>query len=105
MTFQVITTINQGVPLKALYFAEGSPYNLYGITMIKGKETRKAVADVFEFYLTTLSREDKAAYLPEQVFKVQDNNIPNYPTNVKAADITGIDNIAEKQRLLEKWKY
>jgi iron(III) transport system substrate-binding protein len=105
MTFQAVTTINQGTPLTIRYFDEGSPYNLYGITMIKSKETRKAVRDVFEFYSTILSREDKELYLPEPVFKVQSNTIPNYPKNVKTADMTGIDNNAEKQRLLEKWKY
>jgi iron(III) transport system substrate-binding protein len=105
MVFQVVTTINLGVPLKILFFEEGSPYSTYGVTMIKGKETRKAVKDVFEFYSTILSREDKELYMPEQIFKVQTNNIPNYPKNVKAADMTGIENLTEKQRLLEKWKY
>jgi hypothetical protein len=31
--------------------------------------------------------------------------MPNYPQNVKIADMTGIENLAEKQRLLEKWQY
>jgi iron(III) transport system substrate-binding protein len=105
MVFQVVTTINGGVPLKILFFEEGSPYSTYGVTMIKGKETRKAVRDVFEFYSTILSREDKELYMPEQIFKVQTNTIPNYPLDVKPANMTGIEDLAEKQRLMEKWKY
>jgi iron(III) transport system substrate-binding protein len=105
MTFQVVTTINQGVPLNILFFEEGSPYSVYGLAMIKGKETRKAVRDVFEFFMTTVVYEDKDLFMPEQIFKVQPNTIPNYPQNVLAADMTGIENLAEKQRILEKWKY
>jgi iron(III) transport system substrate-binding protein len=105
MTYQVVSTINKGVPLKIIYFEEGSPYSVYGLGIIKGKETRKAVRDVFEFYLTTLNREDKELFVPELIFKNQVNNIPNYPQNVRIADMTGIENLAEKQRLLEKWQY
>jgi iron(III) transport system substrate-binding protein len=105
MTFQVVTTINQGVPLNILFFEEGSPYTMYGLAMIKGKETRKAVQDVFEFFLTEVVYGDKELFMPEQIFKDQPNNIPNYPQNVPAADMTGIENLMERQRILEKWKY
>ena len=106
MTAQAVTVVNtRDVPLKIIYFDEGSPYNVYGLGIIKGKETKKAVRDVFEFYLDTLSREDKELFVPEQVFKSQVNNIPNYPQNIKTADMNGIGNLAEKERLLEKWKY
>jgi iron(III) transport system substrate-binding protein len=105
MTFQVVTAINQGVPLTITFFEEGSPYSAYGTAIIKGKETKKAVRDVFEFFLTTLIYEDKELFMPEQIFKVQPKNIPNYPQNVPAADMTGIENLAEKQRVLEKWEH
>jgi iron(III) transport system substrate-binding protein len=105
MTMQVVTTINKGIPLKIIYFEEGSPYAVYGLGIIKGKETRKAVRDVFEFYLTSLNREDKELFSPEQIFKEQTSTIPNYPQNVRVADMTGIEDLAEKQRLLEKWQY
>ncbi|MDR2479627.1 MAG: extracellular solute-binding protein [Treponema sp.] len=105
MTFQAVSAINNGIPLKVLYFEEGSPYTLYGTAVIKGKETRKAVRDVFEFYMSTLNREDKELFVPEQIFKVQTNTIANYPQNVKTADMRGIESIAEKERLLARWKY
>ena len=106
MTFQAVTAINErGIPLKIVYFEEGSPYTLYGMGMIKGKDSRKAVQDVFNFYVYTLTREDKDLYSPEQIFKTQVNNIPNCPTNVKVADMRGIESLPEKERLLEKWKY
>jgi iron(III) transport system substrate-binding protein len=105
MTFQAVTKINDGIPLKIIFFEEGSPYTMYGMAIIKGKETRKPVRDVFEFYVNTLTREDKELFTPEQIFKVQENNIPNYPKNVKTADMTGIESLSEKERLLARWKY
>jgi iron(III) transport system substrate-binding protein len=106
MTMQVVTAINsRGVPLKIVYFEEGSPYTVYGMGMIKGKDSKKAVRDVFEFYVYTLTREDKELFAPEQIFKSQTNTIPNYPQNIKVADMRGIESLPEKERLLEKWKY
>ena len=102
----IVNAINtRGIPLKAIFFEEGSPYSMYGMGIIKGKESKKAVREVFEFYAFTLNREDKELFVPEQVFKNQVNNIPNYPKNIKAADMRGIEDLSEKERLLAKWKY
>jgi len=106
MTAQAVTVINtRDVPMKIIYFDEGSPYTMYGLSIVKGKDTKKAVREVFEFYMDTLSREDKELFVPEQVFKSQNNTIPNYPQNVKTADMQGIGSLPEKERLLAKWKY
>ena len=106
MTYQLVTVINsRNAPLSIYFFEEGSPYSLYGTAMIKGKETRKSVREVFEFYAYTLNNEDKELFAPEQIFKDQINNIPNYPKNVLEADMRGIESLSEKERLLEKWKY
>ena len=106
MTFQAVTAINtRGVPLRIMYFEEGSPWTMYGMGIIKGKDSRQAVKDVFEFYVNVLTREDKELFVPEPIFKVQENNIPNYPRDVKTADMRGIESLPEKERLLEIWKY
>ena len=104
MTMQIINAINsRGVPLEAIFFEEGSPYTMYGTAIIKGKENRKAVQDVFKFYAFTLNMEDKELFAPEQIFKNQVNNIPNYPKNIKVANMKGIESLSEKERILEKW--
>ena len=104
MTAQAVTAINDGANLKILFFEEGSPYSLYGYAIPKGKETRKAVVDVFDFFYNTLVMEDKELYYPEQVFVDQVNNIDNYPTDIQYADMH--DNTTEeKSRLLDKWEY
>ncbi|MBO4788238.1 MAG: extracellular solute-binding protein [Lachnospiraceae bacterium] len=104
MTAQAVTAINNGANLKILFFEEGSPYSLYGYAIPKGKENRKAVIDVFEFFYNTLVFEDKELYYPEQVFTNQKNEIANYPSDIKYADMHG-NTTDEKKRLLEKWEH
>jgi len=106
MTFHAVTVINtREMPLRIIYFEEGSPYTIYGMGIILGKDSKQAVRDVFEFYAYTLNREDKELFAPEQIFKSQVNNVPNYPQDIKIADMRGIESLPEKERLLAKWKY
>ncbi len=104
MTAQAVTAINNGANLKILFFEEGSPYSLYGYAIPEGKQNRKAVVDVFNFFYTTLVMEDKELYYPEQVFVNQVNNIENYPTGINYADMHG-NTTEEKTRLLDNWQY
>ena len=104
MTAQAVTAINDGANLKILFFEEGSPYSLYGYAIPEGKQNRKAVMDVFNFFYETLVMEDKELYYPEQVFVGQVNSIENYPTDIQYADMH--DNTTEeKSRLLDNWEY
>lgn len=104
MTAQAVTAINDGANLKILFFEEGSPYTLYGYAMPDGKQNKKAVADVFEFFYTTLVQEDKELFFPEQIFVDQTNDVKNYPTNIKYADMSN-NTTEEKVRLLDKWEH
>lgn len=104
MTAQAVTAINDGANLKILFFEEGSPYAMYGYAMPQGKETRKAVKDVFDFFYTTLVMEDKELFFPEQVFIQQETSIENYPTDIPYANMEG-NTTEEKARLLENWEY
>ena len=104
MTAQAVNAINNGANLKILFFDEGSPYSLYGYAMPEGKQTRKAVVDVFNFFYNTLVKEDKELFYPEQIFLDQVNNIENYPTNIKYGNMQG-NTTEEKTRLLENWAY
>ena len=104
MTAQAVTAINEGANLKIVFFEEGSPYSLYGIAMPEGKQFRKAVKDVFDFFYTDLVPEDKALYYPEQIYKDLVFEIENYPTGIIYADMAG-NTTQEKTRLLENWEY
>ncbi len=104
MTAQAVTKINEGANLKILFFEEGSPYSLYGYAIPEGKQNRKAVVDVFNFFYSTLVLEDKELYYPEQVFADQVNNIENYPTDIPYGDMNN-NTTDEKTRLLENWEF
>ncbi len=103
MTAQTVTEINNGVDLKILFFEEGSPFAVYGMAMIDGKQDRQAVRDVFDYFNSTLVEIDKQNYFPEKIYKDKDFVIENYPQNIVYADMSG-DSGEEKERLQEKWK-
>jgi iron(III) transport system substrate-binding protein len=106
MTLTAVQAINsRGVPLELFFFSEGAPSITTGMAIIKGKESRPAVREVFEFVLAKLVRDDKELYCPEPIFKDQPNNIPNYPLSIPYADMAGVYDIALKERLLGRWKY
>ncbi|MEG2882415.1 MAG: extracellular solute-binding protein [Christensenella sp.] len=102
MTAQTVTEINKGVNLEIISFEEGSPYTRYGIGMVKGKENKKCVQEVFDFMNSTLIPEDKEKFFPEKIYKDRDFEVENYPKNIVYADMSG-DTRAEKERLLERW--
>lgn len=104
MTAPAVTQINAGHPIKLLYFEEGSPYSLYGQSMIRGKETSTVVKEVFDFLVNDFTRENCARYFPERLFRDQDYTVQNYPQNIVYADMSG-DTAEEKTRLLDLWKY
>lgn len=104
MTAQAVIQINEGTPLKVLYFEEGAPFSLYGQAMVNGKETRESVKRVFDFMINTYSYENNEKFLPEKIFKDKDYTLDNYPENIKYSDMKN-NTISEKQRLLEKWEH
>ena len=48
---------------------------------------------------------DKEHFSPEPIYTGQQTTIPNYPQNIVYADMTGIQDAAQKERLLSLWKY
>lgn len=104
MTAQAVTSINDGANLKIVFFEEGSPYSLYGFAMLDGKQNKKAVREVFDFFYTTLVAEDKARFYPEKIYADVDFEIENYPQNIPYGDMSG-NTTVEKLRLLDNWEY
>jgi len=104
MTSHAVTQINEGAPLKVLFFEEGSPFTLYGQSIIAGKETRQCVKEVFDFLVNTYSYELNEKFFPEQIFNDVTFTIENYPENIVYADMSN-NTIEEKTRLLDLWKY
>ncbi len=104
MTGQAVTAINDGATLEIIYFDEGSPYSMYGQGIIRGKENRACVKEVFDFLINTYSYENCEKFFPEQIFREITYEIENYPANIQYANMDN-NTMAEKTRLLEKWKH
>lgn len=104
-TYYAVNEINKGAELEVIYFDEGAPYNIYPAAMIAGREKDEDIMEVFRYLVNEVSREDKKLYVPEKVFKEQESTLENFPKNIVYGDMTGIDDIETKERLLEKWNH
>lgn len=102
MTGPAVMQLNEGHPLKILYFEEGSPYSMYGQSIIKGQEGNAAVREVFDFLIHDFTYENCERYFPEKLFVDIDYTVENYPNPIVYADMSG-DTMEEKNRLLDLW--
>lgn len=105
LIFTAVSEINKGTPLKIIIPESGSPYSMSGLALIKGRETQDSVKKIFDFLYNDFLVYDKEYFSPEKILKEQNVKLPNFPTNVPYADMTGIDDSAKKEELLGKWKY
>lgn len=105
LTYQVVTEINNGNPLKMIYPETGSPYSLDGVSIVKGKDKKEDVQEVFTYLVNDYLVYDKNLYNPGQILKNQNSKMENYPENIGYADMTDLENLDVKEDLLGKWKY
>ncbi len=104
MTSNAVTQINEGAPLKIIFFPEGSPFTMYGMSIISGKETRDSVREVFDYLVKTYNYRLNEKFFPELMFKDVSYKVKNYPENIVYADMSN-NSSDEKTRLLGLWKY
>lgn len=105
LTFQAVSERNSGQPFEIIYPPEGSPYSLTGTAMINGHHTKDNVAEVYDFIIHDFLIYDKENFSPEIIYEGQTIVLENYPENILYADMTGIQDDQEKERLLAIWKY
>ena len=93
-----------GYDFKIVELESGSPYNTTSAGIIKGRETKEDVKEVFQWLITDFSKYDKEVYLPANLFKNQEIKIKNYPKNVKDANMKSIQDAKVKEELSKKWE-
>jgi len=103
MTSQGATAITEGYKFEIISLETGAPYNTTSYGIIKGRENKENVKKIFEWLSTEYIRFDKENYMPDVILKEQKNNVKNYPTNFKEANMRGIDSIETKNKLIEIW--
>lgn len=105
MTYQGAAEITNGANYEIIELDTKTPYNTTSSAIIKGREEKANVKEVFEFIMKDFSKYDKEHFVPGKILKDQESKIPNYPTNLKDADMTGINDIELKNKLISKWKF
>ncbi|MBR0385810.1 MAG: extracellular solute-binding protein, partial [Erysipelotrichaceae bacterium] len=103
MTYNIALAINAGEPLKILFFDEGAPIAYYGQAMIKGKDERPAVKEVFDYliYDYRILEIQESPDLPTIIgYEVDVPNVPEIPFG----DMSN-DTIDVKEYLLSKWTH
>lgn len=103
MTSQGANAITEGYNFEIISLETGAPYNTTSFGIIKGRETDENVKKVFDWISTEFIRYDKENFMPDVILKDQISNVPNYPTNLVDADMTGIDDVNTKNNLTKKW--
>ena len=70
-----------------------------------GRDQRPEVVEVFDFIVNDFMTYDKEHYSPEQLYEGQQNLVQGYPKDIPYADMRGMRDDKEKERLLNQWKY
>ncbi len=99
-----VKAINDGTELEIIFFDEGAPYALYGQGIIKGKETRPTVKEVFDYLYGTYGYLNCENFFPEPIYADRTFTVENYPDHIPYSDMSG-DTAAMKDHLLAKWKH
>lgn len=105
MISQAVDAINEGnTELEILFFEEGAPFNLYGTSIVKGKETNEKVKAVMDYFYNTFIDAVDAKYYPEPVMKNKTYSVANYPSGINYSDMSN-NTLARKEGLLAKWAH
>ena len=104
MTAQGVEAINDGYDYSIVSLETGSPYNTTSCGIISGRETDENVRKVFQWLIEDFGKYDKENHMPDLVLIDQENKMKNYPTDLKNADMTGIDSTEVKEKLIERWE-
>ena len=90
--------------LEILFFEEGAPFNLYGNSIVKGKDKRESVKKVMDYLYSDFTDAVCARYYPEPVLKNKVYNVAAFPENITYSDMSN-NTLAKKEDLLAKWKH
>lgn len=104
MTSQGVEAINEGYNFQIVSLKTGVPYNTTSFGIIKGRENKENVREIFEWLMNDFGKYDKEYFSPDKILKNQEVKVKNYPTNLKDAKMDGIDSVSVKQDLMSKWE-
>ena len=103
MVSEAVQAINEGYELEIIELATGTPYNTTSLGIVKGRDTKDGVKEVFDYIVNEFGPWDKENFVLGNLYKNQKSAIKNNPTNLKDADMKNISSIEVKNKLTERW--
>lgn len=111
MHFQAVEYANKNPDIGITYFSEGSPYTLYTMGMINGKQNNEKVKEVYDYFFSYVNYLDNCNIVPETIYKASAAK-PVTVENWKSPSDYGVDytpmkNLLDpdyKNHLLDSWK-
>ena len=111
MHFQAVEYANKNDDIGITYFTEGSPYTLYTMGMINGKEKNEKVKEVYDYFFNHVNYLDNCNIVPETIYKpefAKKVTVENWksPSDYNV-DYTAMKNLLDpdyKNQLLDAWK-
>ena len=111
MHFQAVEYANKNSDIGITYFEEGSPYTLYTMGMINGKQTRAEVKEVYDYFFNCVNYLDNSQIVPETIYKAgfaKPVTVENWKSpSDYGKDYTAMKNLLDpnyKSELLDAWK-
>ena len=111
MHFQAVEYANKNSDIGITYFEEGSPYTLYTMGMINGKEKNAAVKEVYDYFFNYVNYLDNSQIVPETIYKpefAKTVTVENWKSpSDYGVNYTQMQNLLDpdyKNELLDAWK-
>ena len=112
MHFQAVEYANKNDDIGITYFEEGSPYTLYTMGMINGKEKKEKVKEVYDYFFSYVNYLDNCNIVPETIYKpefAKKVTVENWKSpSDYGVDYTAMKNLLDpdfKNTLLDAWKF
>lgn len=106
MHFQAREYANKNENLKIKFFEEGSPYTLYTMGIINGKQSKTGVQEVYEYFFNTVNYLDNSQIVPETIYKnALTPAVENWVTPTKYTAMKHLLDYKYKEAMLDAWKW
>ena len=112
MHFQAVEYANKNDDIGITYFKEGSPYTLYTMGMINGKQEKPEVKEVYDYFFSHVNYLDNSQIVPETIYKkefAKEVTVENWKSpSDYGVDYTQMQNLLDpdyKQELLDAWNF
>lgn len=105
MTNHGVLEINEGSPFVIVTDPMGSPYSTVSNAVIKGRLEKPAVKEVFDYVFNEYNYRNNEIFMPEVIYHSRNEvTFPNFPV-LTYSDMTGINDVSVRERLLGKWEH